>query len=80
MFYVYLLESIPTPSERYIGFTTDLKGRLKRHNAGEAKHTSKYRPWRIVTYIAFSDQDKAVAFEKYLKVGSGHAFARRRLW
>ena len=80
MFYVYLLESISEPSERYIGFTANLKDRLKRHNADEALHTAKFRPWRMVTYLAFTDRVKALAFEKYLKVGSGHAFARKRLW
>ncbi len=80
MFYVYLLESLSAPNERYIGFTTDLKARLELHNAGGSPHTSKFRPWRLVTDLAFSDREKALAFEKYLKVGSGHAFARKRLW
>jgi hypothetical protein len=37
------------------------------------------KPWRLVTYIAFSDEKKAVAFEKYLKSHSGRAFANKRL-
>jgi putative endonuclease len=39
-----------------------------------------YAPWRLVTYVAFSDEQKAESFERYLKSGSGHAFARKRLW
>ena len=31
------------------------------------------------TYIAFTDRAKAEAFERYLKSGSGHAFASKRL-
>jgi putative endonuclease len=27
-----------------------------------------------------ADRAKAEAFERYLKSGSGHAFARKRLW
>ena len=50
------------------------------HNAGKSSHTSKYVPWKLVTYIAFSDDQKAEAFERYLKSGSGHAFAKKRLW
>ena len=80
MFYVYLLESRATPGERYVGLTTDLKARLRQHNAGQSKHTAKFKPWRLVTYVAFSDQVKAEAFERYLKSGSGHAFAAKRLW
>jgi predicted GIY-YIG superfamily endonuclease len=52
---------------------------LVKHNVGEVPHTSKYRPWRLKTYIAFSDETRAIAFEKYLKSGSGRAFAKKRL-
>jgi predicted GIY-YIG superfamily endonuclease len=78
--YVYLLISLSYPSERYIGVTSDLRSRLAEHNNGRSPHTSKYRPWRLVTYVAFSDRRQAEAFEAYLKSGSGHAFARKRLW
>jgi predicted GIY-YIG superfamily endonuclease len=52
---------------------------LAAHNAGQSPHTSKFKPWHLVTYIAFSDEAKAVAFERYLKSGSGQAFANKRL-
>jgi len=52
---------------------------LTKHNAGEAPHTSKYRLWRIKTYVAFGDDKRAFAFEKYLKSGSGRPFANKRL-
>jgi putative endonuclease len=60
--------------------TSDLKQRLADHNAGKSPHTSKYVPWKLVTYVAFSDAERADVFERYLKSGSGHAFARKRLW
>jgi predicted GIY-YIG superfamily endonuclease len=80
MHYVYLIESERVAGQRYVGLSTDLKQRLSEHNAGKSAHTSKYVPWRLVTYIAFSDGRKAEAFERYLKNGSGHAFAYKRLW
>lgn len=80
MHYVYLLESVAEPGQRYIGLTKDLKTRLAAHNAGRSPHTSKYRPWRLVIYVAFATRTKAAAFEKYLKSGSGQAFAAKRLW
>lgn len=80
MFYVYLLESLAEPGQRYVGMTANVEIRLADHNAGKSPHTSKYKPWRIETYVAFSDRSKAAAFEAYLKSGSGHAFARKRLW
>ena len=78
--YVYLLQSLSARSQRYVGITTNLDARLADHNAGKSSHTAKYPPWRIVTYIAFSDREKAESFEIYLKSGSGHAFAKKRLW
>ncbi len=80
MWYVYLLESENYPGQRYVGITDDLKRRLSEHNAGKSAHTSKFAPWRLTTYVAFSDKAKAIAFERYLKSGSGHAFANKRLW
>ncbi|MGX9148387.1 GIY-YIG nuclease family protein [Mesorhizobium sp. 128a] len=80
MWYVYLIESEAAEGERYVGITSDLKQRLADHNAGKSSHTSKFLPWRIVTYAAFSSQTKATSFERYLKSGSRHAFANKRLW
>ena len=74
-YYVYLIESFSAQGQRYVGMTTDLKQRLLEHNAGKSPDTSKFRPWRLTTYIAFTDRAKAEAFERYLKSGSGHAFA-----
>jgi predicted GIY-YIG superfamily endonuclease len=79
MHYVYLLES-EAGGQRYIGVTTDLKRRFVDHNSGKSSHTSKFCPWKLVTYVAFSDHGKAELFERYLKSGSGHAFAKKRLW
>jgi predicted GIY-YIG superfamily endonuclease len=80
MRYVYLLKSDVFEDQRYVGVTDDLRRRVSEHNSGKSPHTSKYAPWSIVTYVAFTDLRKAEDFERYLKSGSGHAFARKRLW
>jgi predicted GIY-YIG superfamily endonuclease len=80
MHYVYLLRSEAFQDQRYIGVTGDLEERLADHNSGHSLHTRKYKPWQLVTYVAFSVRPRAEAFERYLKSGSGHAFARKRLW
>ena len=49
------------------------------HNAGDCRHTAKYRPWSIDMVVEFADERRAVAFERYLKSGSGVAFAKRHL-
>jgi len=79
MKYVYILQCIDDPDRFYTGLTTDLKERMKKHNAREVPHTSKYAPWRLKTYVAFSDEGQAVSFERYLKTASGRAFAKKRL-
>jgi putative endonuclease len=76
--YVYILESLDS-LHFYVGITDDLRARLAKHNAGEVLHTSKFGPWRLKTYVAFSNAKQAVAFERYLKSASGRAFAKKRL-
>ena len=79
MKYVYILQSLSHPDRYYVGLTDNLPDRLRRHNAGQVSHTSKFLPWRVNSYFAFSDEVRAVAFENYLKSASGRAFARKRL-
>lgn len=79
MKYIYLIRSKQFPDQTYVGLTHDVQKRLAAHNAGQSPHTSKYRPWMLVTYLGFSCTEKATEFEKYLKSGSGRAFAIKRL-
>jgi putative endonuclease len=80
MFYVYLIQSDSYSDQRYVGYTIDLKARLKTHNAGGSVHTAKYKPWHLISYHAFATKRKAQEFEHYLKSGSGKAFANKRFW
>lgn len=80
MFYVYLIRSINNPDQTYVGYTTDLKQRLIVHNQGGSVHTAGYKPWELVIFLGFKNQSKAIAFEKYLKSGSGRSFAKNRFW
>ena len=77
--YVYILRSAEVPERYYVGVTGDLRARLKKHNSYEVSHTAKYAPWEIKTYVAFSDEAQAFAFEKYLKSPSGRTFSKKRL-
>jgi predicted GIY-YIG superfamily endonuclease len=79
MRYVYFLQSIDHPTQTYVGLTDDLRTRISAHNAGQSPHTAKFKPWRLVTYVAFSDPHKAIAFERYMKTASGRAFANKCL-
>jgi putative endonuclease len=77
MWYVYILQC--ADGHPYTGCTSDLKARMKRHRDGQVESTKSRLPVTLVTYIAFSDKYKAYYFEKYLKSGSGRAFAKKRL-
>jgi putative endonuclease len=77
--YVYILQSQADPDRFYAGHTDNPGERLKVHNQGKCKHTSKHTPWKIKTTIAFTDKQRVLEFEKYLKTASGRAFAKKRL-
>ena len=77
--YVYTLESLSNPSQIYTGQTQNLKQRLKEHNSGNVQHTSKFIPWQIRSATAFKSRERALAFERYLKSGSGRAFLKRHV-
>jgi len=74
---VYVLKSAHDPPHFYVGVTEALSDRLAAHNAGHCAHTSKYRPWSLHVRIEFFGEATALKFERYLKSGSGRAFAKR---
>jgi putative endonuclease len=75
--FVYILRSVSNPGRHYVGSASNIEARLGFHNAGLSPHTRKYRPWRIVVALEFPSEEQAVRLEKYLKSGSGRAFAKR---
>ena len=76
---MYILRSKTHPDQTYIGSTHDLRKRLSEHNAGKSIHTNKFKPCELMAYIALPEKPLAEQFEKYLKTGSGRAFAKRHL-
>lgn len=75
MYYVYVLKL--SNSKPYVGSTPNLQERLKEHERGESKYTSKSLPFTLVSYVCFSDRLTALRFERYLKTGSGRAFRKK---
>jgi predicted GIY-YIG superfamily endonuclease len=75
--FVYVLRSDSDPQRHYVGTTGDVENRLDWHNLGPSGHTDQHRPWSLVVVIEFPTEQQAVRFEKYLKTGSGRAFAAR---
>ena len=77
MFYIYILQSLQDENRFYVGFTEDLKRRLKEHNSGYSIHTNKFMPWKIKSYFAFDDKNITEKFERYLKTQSGRNFQKK---
>ena len=75
--FVYVLRNQNDPPRYYTGLTSNVPARLEAHNAGRCPHTASGGPWRADVVIEFGDEERALAFERYLKSGSGVAFAQR---
>lgn len=78
MFYVYVLRS-ENDSGFYIGFSSNLRLRLKTHRDGNAPATAHRGPWKLVYYEAYLIQADALGREKYLKSGAGRKFLKSQL-
>jgi predicted GIY-YIG superfamily endonuclease len=75
--FVYILRSASAPARHYVGLTADVGRRLHWHNTGPSGITVRHRPWSLIIAIEFRDANAAGRFERYLKTGSGRAFAIR---
>src|SRR5262249_52283117 len=75
--FVYILRSERDPARHYVRVASDVDERLDWHNGGSSGYTIHHRPWCLVVSIEFPDETSALGFEKYLKSGSGRAFAKR---
>ena len=74
--FVYVLRSERSGCP-YVGVTTNVSRRLETHNSGGSLFTAPHRPWRLVVALEFPTEELALKFERYLKSGSGRAFAKR---
>jgi len=75
--FVYVIRNNDDPPRYYTGLTSNVAARVRLHNEGLCRHTATGRPWRADVIVEFADEPRAVAFENYLKSGSGVAFAKR---
>ena len=78
MFYVYVLRS-EGDAGFYIGYTNNLRIRLKEHRAGKSFATAHRSPWTLVYYEAYVEQADALGRERYLKSGAGRRFLKAQL-
>ncbi len=77
-YYVYVLQSLKD-KQFYVGYTNDLKSRIKEHNTGRVISTRGRRPLKLVYYEACLNQQDATRREKYLKTAWGKRYIKNRL-
>jgi len=77
MFFVYILKC--KNDKTYVGCTSNIQKRLKRHKDGQVTATKNILPVKMIFCSIFIDKNLAFNFEKYLKSGSGRAFMKRHL-
>lgn len=75
--YVYILRN--QLGKQYIGHTENVNARLKEHNEGSVPATKNIRPWHVEWFCGFRNEKRAIAFEKYLKSGSGSSIRFRHI-
>lgn len=78
MFYVYILQSLKDKG-LYIGYTNDLKKRVKEHQEGKAFATKGRLPVKLIHYQGFISQKDAIETEKYFKTTRGWQRIKRML-
>ena len=71
-FYVYVLYN-RAKNFIYIGYSEDLKQRIKEHNDGRSKSTKGYTPLELIHYEAYVNMKDAKRREEYLKTNRGRA-------
>ena len=77
MFYVYVLHSA-SDAGLYIGFSSDLRRRLREHQAGTAPATAHRGPWRLIYYEAYVEESDARGREEFLKSGAGRSYLKKQ--
>jgi putative endonuclease len=76
---VYIFLSVAFPDQTHVASTSDLRKRLAERNSGKLIHTNRFGPWDLRAYIALPKIHLAEESKRYLRSGSGRAFAKGHL-
>lgn len=77
MFYIYTL--LCSDKNLYVGYTKDLKNRLREHIGGEVESTKKRLPVKLIYYEACLDKKTTLKREVYLKTAWGKRYLNQRI-
>ena len=66
--YVYILKTLDGYlNKTYVGYSTDVNSRLKKHNSSKGAKATRGYKWKIIYKKRFLSKSKALSFEYKLK-------------
>ena len=66
-FYVYMLISKGNKPVSYVGYTNNLKNRIKLHNSGKGAKFTRGRQWTLIYKEKYNSKKEAISREYYIK-------------
>lgn len=78
MYYVYILQS-DKDNKLYVGYTNSIYRRVKEHNNGQIGVTKHRRPFKLIYFEGYMNQQDATTREKFFKTGWGRTHLKRVL-
>jgi len=66
-YYVYMLKSLDRKIVTYVGYTSDIKKRIKLHNLGKGAKFTRGRKWKLIYKEKFNSKNEAISREYYIK-------------
>ena len=66
-YYVYMLKSLEEKTVTYVGYTSDIKKRIKLHNFGKGAKFTRGRTWKLIYKEKFNSKKEAISREYYIK-------------
>ena len=66
-YYVYMLKSLEEKTVTYVGYTSDIKKRIKLHNLGKGAKFTRGRKWKLIYKEKFKSKKEAILREYYIK-------------
>ena len=67
MYYVYMLKSKSIKPVTYVGYTNNLRKRIKLHNSGKGAKFTKGRKWTLIYKEKYKSKKEAISREYYIK-------------
>ena len=74
-FFVYMLKSIERKPVTYVGYTINLKNRIKLHNAGKGARFTRGRKWKLIYYKKYNS--KIIAMREEYKLKKNYILRKR---